>query len=187
MTYKNIILLLDRLNIDYHIYADRIERLKWGTEYYSYQNPDNEIIFYFPESPIKIHQVLLRPGRDVFPVKWTLSISNDNESYVPIIENGTKPCHDSEIQLFQKKSQSCKKYDPLSFDTVIESTFSYYIKFKLIENSYYEAPESRFKNLICINGIDFVGEFLSEFNFASHFKDSNSQIFLLVTSLFIIK
>ena len=163
MIYKNVINLINRLNIHHEIYADRKDQLKWGTEYYSYQNTNNEIIYYFPYSPLRIHKILFRPGIDMCPVEWTLSISNDNKTFVTIIEDGAPICRESDIQDFQKHSFNCKAQDPLSFDAIFHNEFSYFIKFKLIQNSYYETQSSVYKQLINTKGIDFVAELLTEF------------------------
>ena len=71
MKYPNVINFISRMNIGYQIYANAAENLTWGKKYYSYNNKENEIIFYFPNSPLKIHQVLIMPSDDVFPVNWT--------------------------------------------------------------------------------------------------------------------
>ena len=186
MIYSNVINLINKLNIHYEIYADSAERLKWGTKYYSYSNYNNEIVYYFPYSPLQIHSVLLRPSDDVYPVYWTLSVSRDNTTFHTIINNGTKPCRDSNVIHFQQKSYTCESYEPLTFDATIVDYFSYFVKFKLIENSYYEAETSIYKNVICTYGIDFVANFPTWFKVTFSDNSHHNPISISAFAIFLL-
>ena len=73
--------------------------LNWNVSYRTFDASEYknittypEIVFYFPLNPILIQQYRILTALDVFPVEWTLSISNDGNHYTEIDHQNKEIC-----------------------------------------------------------------------------------------------
>ena len=97
---------------------------------------------------------------DVFPVKWILSVSNDNTTWRAIGENEEPACSDENAyKVTNEKKYNCNKIEEKQFSTNCTGYYSF-VKFNMTENSYYNNNE--WLDVIHINGFEMNGKYILE-------------------------
>ena len=139
--------------------------LNWNTSYrsfsdeeYNYINSYPEIVYRFPYNPILLKQYKILTSDDVFPVEWTISISNDGDNYEIIDHQFNETCDpQNQYQISTNSRQiGCRIFQLNTFSIEQKAFYAKYIKFSLLNNSFYE-ENNRWRFLIHINGLDFDG------------------------------
>ena len=143
--------------------------LEWGSIYHSRTSTKStdssnkgSFIIHFKHYFVHIDSYETRANTvDVYPVKWTLFVSNDNSTWETISTSNDSFCSP---EYSYKVTNSKNKY----FCSINETKHFYtkysgydsFVKFDLIENSYYS--DNNWKDLISISGIEFNGRYISD-------------------------
>lgn len=143
--------------------------LRWGERYYSVPsgtpNSDTyptEFIIYFPYTPISVKTVRFYITTDVFPTKWSVLVSSDNITYIPIVESEEALCEEKYQNTTEDFRIMCNVRHPVNVPILKEQPISYsYFKFKLIENTYFD--DHIYQKLIVLRGIELIGDFYIKF------------------------
>ena len=138
--------------------------LSWNVSYqsftsqeYSSQNSYPEIVFHFPLNPLLLQQYKILTSLDVFPVEWSILISNNGKYYEEIEYKTFQTCiPDLQTKLSHDEQYGCKIYQLNSFTIQQKVYYAKFIKFVLKKNSYYE-EDNNWRFLLHINGLEFSG------------------------------
>ena len=165
--------------------------LKYGNEnrYYSYVNSEKtenkEIIFHFPESPVNVKKIKIETAFDVFPNKWEIQISRDNETYESLKQSNEPFCKKEYTVDYFEKSYACSIADENIFVVSRrEDQHAYFVKFVMISNTYYDS--SNYANLITLFGFELIGDLYIKFKPCSFQKKSfiNHYLFIFVLTIY---
>ena len=173
MPYK-LISKIQKLNYPIFCYGpgNVSQLLQWGLQYYSilntsinYEEQSTEFIIHFPFTPVFIHKVTTKVRMDVFPTKWALSVSSDNDTYTPIIDSQQPLCKYQYQNDDDPARTLCTEYDEntIEADKINQPHSSYFVKFKLLENSYHSDAIKIYQKLIVFLGYELTGEFFIRF------------------------
>ena len=122
-------------------------------------------IIEFPYTPFYIEKVKITVGRDVFPIHWSILLSNDNETYETIHESSEHLCKTEYQTNYYSRSKRCIVRDSNTFqiDTTKQKFVSRFLKFQLIENSYKESYNQIYTKLILFQSFEVFGRFYIEY------------------------
>ena len=198
MPYK-LISKIQKLNYPFFCYGpgNVSQLLQWGLHYYSilntsinYEEQSTEFIIHFPYTPVFIHKVTIKVRPDVFPTKWALSVSSDNDTYTPIIDSEQPLCKYQYQNDDDPVRTLCTEYDEntIEADTTNQPHSSYFIKFKLIENTYHanNTINKIYQKLINFAGYELTGEFFIRFKHHSFSKIKLMKQILYFCFIFLI-
>ena len=139
--------------------------LNWNASYRSFSADDYgsinsypEIVYQFPYNPILLKQYKILTNHDVFPVEWTISISNDGDNYTIIDHQYKASCNTENQHVIADNPRQigCSVFQLNTFSIDQKAYYAKYIKFSLLNNSFYQ-EDSLWRFLIHINGLDFDG------------------------------
>ena len=168
-----------------------IENLTSGRSYYSVSSTKTPIeeqpdffILYFPKSPIIVKAISIVPAIDVYPIKWSISVSHDNNSYTTLIDSDKPICHD--WYDIYNESLCCGSTEKITFsvpDTSKQTHPSSFFKFQLANNTYYEEGTRIFSKLIYFRRFEIIGSFYVQFppiTYISRFRFYSDILFLSI-------
>ena len=153
-----------RLNVD--VYTNNsyaYELLQWNTRYTARPNVNDEkkffsFIFYFKEASVNVQSYdIMTHNSNVFPTNWTISVSNDNVSWVLIDRKDEPLCSPEYFRLIGDKYYCTfmeTKYYQLKYPN---KGYYQYVKFQMLENSYYGIHN--WHDTFAINGFELNGDF----------------------------
>ena len=155
----------------------------WNTKNIYYSNDVSKSFFIsYQKSPVSINQVKFKTYYDVYPNDFSIYVSNDNESWIPIIKNQTL-CDKSSSMKKHENSLGCKYNLIRTFAAEQIKGFYTHLKFEMISNTYNETSD--FYNLITFYGFEMSGKLLTEYRAhtskCSHLK--NNLLCLMISTL----
>ena len=163
--------------------------LKYGEYYTSRAFPRKDetenngfFIFHFKKSIVHIDSYKMKAVKgSTFPKKWKLYVSNDNTTWEQI-SSITKPlCKDeNSFPVPDDCKDQCSKEDEEIYSTN-HTGFHYFVKFVMIENSYY-CGNKEWDDCIRLNGFELFGSFTRDHliqHSCNKMKNMMSIIFLL--------
>ena len=123
-----------------------------------------DIILYFPKTPVKISSYSMRTVKDdVYPTKWQLSGSIDKNNWEPLSSIKRSLCNDSYKPIDNHNKLYCKKFEVNTFQiSNPKDIYYYYLKFQLLENSYYK--DDPWKYALKTSGFEISGDYLIPFS-----------------------
>ena len=141
--------------------------LKWGSIYHSrstLKRSDSSykgsFIIHFKHYFVHIDSYETRSNNiDVYPIKWTLSVSNDNSTWETISTSNDSFCSSNSYKVKNMNKYFCSISETKHFSTKY-SGYDSFVMFNLTENSYYD--DNDWIDLISISGIEFNGRYISE-------------------------
>ena len=142
--------------------------LEWGSIYLSRlslksndASDKGSFIIHFRHYFVHINSYETRSNTiDIYPVKWNLSVSNDNLTWEIISTSDDPFCSTANrVGYNSGKRYFCNVNETKQFSTKY-SGYNSFVKFSLIENSFY--VDDNYKDLISISGIEFNGRYISD-------------------------
>ena len=159
--------------------------LEWGTTFSSYyahsyleSSPIDYVIIHFKHYFVHFnsYDTLASAGR-IFPIRWVLSVSNDNSTWEAISESNDPVCSESnKYKVPNDNKYLCNNNDKKHYLTN-QTGYASFVKFKLIENSYYNSDG--WKHAIVISGIEFNGYYVADKPFTCFIKHEKYFLSLL--------
>ena len=138
--------------------------LIWGSQYSSEFNKkiDNEFTIFFQKVAIKVKSYkIMITNKDVYPIKWYLAVSNNNQTWKNISNVDEHFCKKENQESLYTASIKCKINETRTFDTTDHQGYYQFVKFHLIENTYYETSDF-WKKLIIIFGFKLYGNIFGQ-------------------------
>ena len=134
--------------------------LFWDNEN-NYYSQDNSKSFFvsFPKLPVSINMVKIRTFYDVYPNDFSISVSNDNETWKIILKNASL-CDESTSIPMHGNNLACKDGLIRKFDVDLIEGFYSYLKFEMFSNTYL-GPDG-FENLIGFSGFEIIGKLFTQ-------------------------
>ena len=138
--------------------------LIWGSQYSSEFNNtiDNEFTIFFQKVAIKVKSYkIMITNLDVYPVKWYLAVSNNNQTWKNISNVDENICKEENQETMHTISIKCKINEAKTFSTTNHQGYYQFVKFHMIENTHYETGDF-WKKLIKISGFELQGNIFSQ-------------------------
>lgn len=140
------------------------ELLNWG-KHYKARDSDRDsgdrsfFIFHFKNSAVHITSYeLLTYDNNVFPLNWSLSVSNDNETWTNISNVDEPLCSYQYIHRESELMDYCNYSEKKTFDAINLQGFYQFVKYQITKNSYYGTYE--WYDQFSIYGFELNGDYL---------------------------
>ena len=126
--------------------------LSFGSGYYSIKDVSKItptfFIIHFLNYKVRVYSVKTAVIQDVYPLKWNLSISNDNITYRTLIDGGQPLCSETNREL-AFNGYHCKSQENIITQVTKNNWLTgNYVRFDLIENTYNYEVNPNYRQLI---------------------------------------
>ena len=129
--------------------------LDFGTRF---STKEGYFTLFFQNFRINIKSYTLKVGTDVFPIRWNLSVSNSNSVWTEVSSVNESLCSKENWVIQSSNKYFCSENEEKTFPVNHRGYYNY-VRFDLIENSYYVNYE--WLKLINIYGFEINGDALS--------------------------